>query len=250
MLKKIAPLALAFVAINAQADTLGVQAGVSYWSPSFSGNLDSGSSTVGNVSLKKDLGLSDTSATGLYVAIEHPVPLFPNFRIERTNLSETASSTVSRNIEFEGQTFTSGTNVKTAVDLTHTDWTGYYEILDGMGGISADLGLTIRQFDGEIEIASTASNGAETLDVPVPLLYGRGEFEIPGLPFPVAVGGMINYLGFGDTSISDTRFFVSAKAPLPVEVGGEIGYRSFSVELEDTADLSVSGVYASATVNF
>ena len=256
MLKKLAPLSLVFAAMGAQADVAGVHAGASYWSPSFSGGFDSGDSTIGEISLEKDLGYEGASATGLYVAIEHPVPMLPNLRIEHTSLSDSSSSTLSRNIEFEGESFTSGSKVNSKFDLTHTDYTGYYEILDGLGWLSADVGMTFRMFDGQIKIADEtgATDASLNLDVPVPLLYGKGQFDIPGAPFPIAVGGIINYLSLGGASIADNRFYVSAAADLPVEVGAELGYRSFTMEFDDvgdlTSDLSASGWYASATVHF
>lgn len=256
MLKKLAPLGLVLATVNVHADVAGVHAGASYWSPSFSGGFDSGNSTIGEISLEKDLGYSDTSASGLYVAIEHPIPMLPNLRIERTNLSDSSSSTLNRNIEFEGESFASGSKVKSKFDLTHTDYTGYYEILDGLGWVSADVGVTFRMFDGQIKIADEtgATDASLNLDVPVPLFYGKGQFDIPGAPFPVAVGGVINYLSIGGASIADNRFYVSAAADLPVEIGAELGYRRFTMEFDDvgdlTSDLSASGWYASATIHF
>lgn len=256
MLKKLAPLGLVLAAASAHADFAGVHAGASYWSPSYSGGFDSGNATIGEVSLENDLGYSDTAATGLYVAIEHPIPVLPNFRIEHTRLSESSSNTLNRSIEFEGESFAQDSKVKSKFDLTHTDYTGYYEILDGLGWVSADVGMTLRMFDGEVQISDETgtTNASLTLDVPVPLLYGKGQFDIPGAPFPVAVGGMINYLSVGGATIADNRFYLSASADLPVEVGAELGYRSFAMEFDDvgglTADLTASGWYASATVHF
>lgn len=256
MLKKLAPLSLVFAAMSAQADTLGVQAGLSSWSPSFDGGFDSGDATIGEISMKNDLGYSDTSVTGLFVAFEHPVPVIPNFRFESTGLSESSTNTISREIKFEGKTFNQNSKVKSKFDLSHTDWTGYYQLFDDMGGLHADVGLTIRKFDGEIQISDEtgATNASLELDVPVPMLYGKGDFDIPAMPFPLSVGGMINYLNVGGATLSDTRFYVAAAAPLPIEVGGELGYRSFNLDFDDvgdlTSDLSASGWYASAVVKF
>lgn len=256
MLKKLAPLGLVFVAAAAQADFAGVYAGASYWTPSYSGGFDSGSAAIGEVSLKKDLGYSDATATGLYIAVEHPVPVLPNFRIERTNLSQSSTSTLSRTIEFEGESFGQNSKTKSKLDLTHTDWTAYYEILDGLGWLNFDVGLTVRVFDGLVELSdeSGATSASLDIDAPVPLLYGKGQLDIPGAPFPIAVGGMVNYLSVGGATIADNRFYVSAAADLPVEIGAELGYRDFTMEFDDvgdfTSDLSASGWYASVTLHF
>ncbi|OOV88448.1 TIGR04219 family outer membrane beta-barrel protein [Oceanospirillum linum] len=256
MFRKLAPLSLALVAINAQADFIGLQAGAGMWQPDLSGSFQSEDSSATGVDMERDLGFTDTTANNFYVAVEHPVPFLPNFRLERTSLSESRMNTLSQSISFEGQTYTASAEVDSKLDLSHTDYTGYYEILDGLGWLSADIGLTVRQFDGEISIKerSGSANESVTLDVPVPLLYGKGQFDIPMAPFPLAVGGMINYLSVGGATISDHRLYVAAAAPWVVEVGGELGYRRFNMELDDVdgldADLTASGWYASATVHF
>lgn len=256
MLKRMAPLGLLFAAMGVQADVIGLHAGASMWAPDISGGFQSEGSVAANIDVERDLGFSDSSVSGFYVAIEHPLPLLPNFRLERTRLSESSTNTLSDSITFEGQTYTASSKVSSKFDLSHTDYTGYYEVLDGLGWLSADIGLTVRQFDGELSIVSSSGSPDEsvTLDVPVPLMYGKGEFDIPMAPFPLAVGGQINYLSIGGATVSDRRFYIAASAPLPIELGGELGYRSFSMELDDVdnlnADLTASGWYASATLHF
>ena len=256
MLKKIVPLGLMFAALNAQADFVGVYGGASLWQPDITGSFESDSSSASSIDVEDDLGYSDSSTGSYYLAIEHPLPLLPNLRVERTNLSESSNSTLSRSIEFEDQTYNASSKINSRLNLSHTDWTGYYEILDGLGWLTADIGLTIRQFDGEIQIKDESGSADESLslDVPVPLLYGKGEFEIPVVSFPLAVGGIINYLSVGGATIADRRFYVAAAVPLPIELGGEIGYRSFSMDFDDVdnlnADITASGWYASATLHF
>ncbi len=256
MFRKLAPLSLVLAAVNAQADFIGLHAGAGMWQPDLSGSFQSEGSSAADVDMERDLGVSDTTANNFYVAIEHPVPFLPNLRLERTRLSESRTNTLSESISFEGETYTASTEIDSKFDLSHTDYTGYYEILDGLGWLSADVGLTIRQFDGEISIKERSGSADEsvTLDVPVPLLYGRGQFDLPMAPFPLAVGGMINYLSIGGATVSDHRLYIAAAAPWPVELGGELGYRRFHMELDDVddldADMTASGWYASATLHF
>jgi len=91
MLKKIAPIGFMFAALNAQADFIGLHAGASLWSPDLSGSFRSEGTASTSFDVEKDLRYSDTRATSFYVAIEHPVPMLPNIRIERTNRSESSS---------------------------------------------------------------------------------------------------------------------------------------------------------------
>lgn len=247
MLKKIAPLGLMLAALNAQADFIGLHAGAGIWQPDLSGNFKSEGSTAADFDLERDLGYSDSTANTFYVAIEHPVPLVPNVRLERTSLSEKSTGSITG--DFNGQTYNG--SVKSTIDLSHTDFTAYYELLDGLAWINLDAGLTLRQFDGEISIDSNALD----IDAPVPLLYGKAAVDLPFSPFPASVGAQINYLSISGVTVADQRFYVAAAAPLAViDVGAEVGYRNFGVELDDVgdlnADLTASGWYASATLHF
>ncbi|WP_086480681.1 TIGR04219 family outer membrane beta-barrel protein [Oceanospirillum sanctuarii] len=245
MLKKLAPLSLVFAAMGAQADTIGLHAGLGMWQPDLSGNFSSGSAT--NFDIEKDLGYSDTTANTFYVAVEHPIPVVPNLRIENTSLSENSSGSITGT--FNGQAYNG--SVKSTVDLSHTDFTAYYEFLDGLAWLNLDAGLTIRQLNGEITIDSNSLD----IDTPVPLFYGKAAVDLPFAPFPVSAGALVNYLSVGGVTVSDQRFYIAAAAPLAVvDLGAEVGYRNFGIELDDVgdlnADITASGLYASATVHF
>ncbi|MBB1488461.1 TIGR04219 family outer membrane beta-barrel protein [Oceanospirillum sediminis] len=231
---------------HASADTLGVYLGSSYWSPSFSGDFKSASSGQGQIGLKKDLGYSSGSANHLYLVLEHPLPMVPELRIDRTNLSETSRNRLERTIEFRDTTYNAGTEVSSEFDLSHTDFTAYYELLDDTLAASLDLGVTLRIFDGEVRI----DQEHQKLDAHVPLLYGSGQVRIPGTDF--SAGGSMQYINTGDIRLTDYRVFVSYT---PVYVlSGELGYRSFNLELDDVdsldADFDAKGVYASVYLHF
>ena len=243
-LKKLAPLALAFAASTASADFIGVYAGATYWSPSFGGEFRSDGSQ-GMIDVDSDLSYSSDSANAFYVAFEHPVPLLPNIRVERTNLSHSDDSQLNRTIEFNGETFTQGSEVNSKFDLTHTDWTAYYEFLDDTLWLSLDGGATLRVFDGQVRI----DNEDVSVNVMTPMLYGKADIFIPGTDF--SVGAMINYLDIGDVSMSDRRAYVAYESPF--RIGAEIGYRALNIELDDIddidADFSTEGFYGSVTLH-
>lgn len=243
-LKKLAPLALAFAASTASADFIGIYAGASYWSPSFGGEFRSDGSPD-MIDVDRDLGYSADSASAFYVAFEHPVPLLPNIRIERTNLSHSDDSQLERTIEFNGETFTQGSGVNSKFDLTHTDWTAYYEFLDDTLWLSLDAGATLRVFDGKVRI----EDEDVTLNLLTPMLYGKADIFIPGTDF--SVGAMVNYLDVGDVLMSDRRAYIAYESPF--RVGAELGYRVLDIELDDIddidADFSTEGFYASVTLH-
>src|SRR5690606_18764663 len=109
---------------------------------------------------------------------EHPVPYLPNIRLGQTNLTHDGFGV----LHFLGTDYA----FRGTIDLSHTDVTGYYEVLDNI--VSLDLGLTARIFDGEIKtdfIASTIP-----LDSVYALLYANVQVDIPATG--LALGAIMN----------------------------------------------------------
>lgn len=234
--------------LGAQADTLfGVYAGVSMWSQAYSGGLEF--ADQGEIDMEKDLGFDEENASYLYVAVEHFVPLVPNVKLQRTEMSTEANSTLTRDITFEGQTFEANQNISSDLDLSHIDATLYYEILDNW--VSLDVGMSIRVFDGEVSVAS--DNGSkqanQSISVPLPMLYGKAQFDLPFTGFSLGVEA--NYLMVSGNGVSD--ILVRAAYESPFRLGAELGYRTFTFELDDIDDLygelSVEGPYLAVTLH-
>ena len=242
----------------ASADTLGFFAGAGTFDPEFSGTFQNSdtSDNVGEIDLEDDLGLDDDTATFFYVALEHPVPLLPNIRLARTDMEQKGTSTLERTIEFDGNTYNAGVDVESVVDLSHTDFTLYYELLDNW--VNLDLGLTVRQFDGQLSVSgdvdpgpgTTIETAQEDLDFPVPLLYAKAQFDLPFSGFYAAVDG--NFIGYGGNSFLDATGKIGYETS--VGFGVEAGLRSISLEIDDEedveADLEFSGMYLSAFYHF
>jgi outer membrane protein len=241
--KWIAALILGGTAMSAHADFLGVYAGAGYWNANFGGTVISG------VSVEDELKLDTSSSTYVYVAFEHPVPFVPNIKLAHTTLKDSADGQLARSFTYAGQTFTTSQAVSTTIDLTHTDATLYYEILDL--GMDLDLGITGRFFQGEV-----ALNGAkEDINAFLPMLYGRAKI---GLPFTGTwVGGDVNYVGYGGNNVADYRVSVGWETEnfLFPEFGVEGGYRSFSIDaqaddLDVNVDTKIDGVFVNLTGHF
>jgi len=251
MKKRLIPILLGLaLPLSAQADTiLGVYAGAGNQNFTFSGDFESSDSSdsLGNIDLDDDLGLGSEADTYFYIALEHPVPFLPNLMLASTTIEQSATSTLTRNIEFNGETFTGSSPVNSTIDLSHTDATLYYEILDNW--VSLDLGLTIRKFDGEFKIESAGTTALEDVDFVVPLLYGKAQVDLPFTGLYVAASG--NWIGAAGNT------FVDATAKIGYEsvfrVGIEAGYRTINmvIDADDVeADLTFAGAYIAATVHF
>lgn len=244
----IASLACA-LSSTTMADTVGFEVGAYGWQQNFSGSVASDSIDV--IDIEKDLGYDDETSNVFYALVEHPVPFIPNVRIQKTDLN--LSATGSTDLNFGGITYTGA--VRSSIDLSHTDFTLYYELLDNW--VSLDVGLTARYIaDGSVEITDIQSGSPtfgekESFDADgvLPLLYVSARFELPltGL----YVGANINGLGVNDDSVIDYRINVGYETP--IGFGVEAGFRSFELDYDDDddkADLTIDGAYAGIFYHF
>lgn len=226
------------LAASAQADVIGATAGAYIWKQSWEGDVQAGSSSI---DANNDLGYDDETGKSFYIAIEHPLPVIPNLRLQKTDLDISETATLNRDIEFAGKSYTTGSSLNSTTDLSHTDATLYYEILDNW--VNLDIGLTVRVFDGEVRLESGGDVGQIDLDAPLPMLYANARFELPltGL----YASGVANVIGIGDNKVTDMTMALGYELGV---VGLELGYRNFDVSLEDNkeeANITVDGYFIS-----
>lgn len=253
-MRKILTLAgavlLPAAAMQAQALEFNVLAGGNVWNASPSGTIQ-GKKGEENLDIKDKLGLSSENLTNFFVQFDHPVPLIPNVRISRTALDFSGDKNAS--FKFLDQQFNG--NLQTTVDLSHTDATLYYRFLDGVTSfiplvdLRVELGLTIRNFDGEFTVKETSTTKTIDLSAPVPMGYAGLRV---GLPMGISVGANVNAIGYSGNSISDVTADVRYQYngfPL-IKPGITAGYRSFDAKLDnldDTyGDLAFSGAFFGA----
>ncbi len=240
---KVVLLTLMLASASARADFLGVYVGAGYWNQGMSGDA------IGDVSIQDELRFSDSSGLQAYVRFEHPVPLLPNVRVARSEIEDSSVGLLTGPVSFQGVTFTSGQTVNTSIDMTHTDVTLYYELVDI--GIDLDVGITGRIMDGQL-----AMGGAiEQTNTVLPLVYVAGKV---GLPFSgLYVAGDVNGLGFGNAKIADFAVKLGWETDsffLP-EFGVELGYRRFVIDasasdIDFVVDMDVDGLFLNLTGHF
>lgn len=232
---------------TANADFLGFTIGANNWQQEFSGSVRS--DITDTIDIENDLGYTDDEGNNnFYVAFEHPIPLIPNVMLARTELEVSGEATST--FEFEGISFDG--SVSSTTDLSHTDATLYYEILDNW--VSLDIGLTIRSFDEGVTISgSVAGGGSDTaeleIDGALPMFYVGAKFELPFSGLYVIANG--NWIGYDDDTIMDYKAALGYESS--IGLGLEIGMRSFELEYEDDeeyADLTIDGMYAGVFYHF
>jgi len=242
------------VALQAQALEFNVLAGGNVWNASPSGSIQ-GKKNEANLDVESTLGLSSENQTSYFVQFDHPIPVIPNLRVSKTALDFSGSKTAS--FTFLDQSFNG--NLQSKVDLSHTDFTAYYRLLDGttsfipLVDLRAELGLTIRQFDGEFSVTESATDTTKSIDLSEPLPMGYAALRV-GLPMGISFGAKVDAIGYSGNSLSDVTADVRYQydgLPL-IKPGITAGYRSFDAKLDDLdgvyGDLEFSGAFFGAYI--
>jgi len=254
-MRKLSLLAATLIAFSplTQADTVGFEVGGYLWMPDYSGQiaLDEGAQQGTTLDLEDDLGFTDDNNNVLWIALEHPVPVLPNLKLVSTDLDLSASSLLTRTVNFGGSTFLANENVSTRMDFSSIELTLYYELLDNW--INLDAGVTLRQYNGRVSINTSPSGSNisenEKLDFVLPMGYLKGRVDLPltGL----FVDAQINIVSLSGNTVSDAEFSLGYETE--VGFGAKAGYRTFSIDIDENdivADLDFKGAYVSLFFHF
>jgi outer membrane protein len=229
--------------VAAQADALGIRIGANAWQQNFSGHAKSGAAGD-KIDIEDDLGFDDDDGFQGYISFEHSIPFIPNILVQRTVIDADANGDLNGK-SFDGVTFPGA--VKSTIDLTHTDTTLYYEILDNWA--SLDIGLTARFFEEGFEIKDQTQSASLDIDYVIPMAYAAVKFDLPLTGLYVGADG--NGIKYDDDTILDLKAVIGWESS--TGLGIEAGYRYFDVQYEDSqeeADLTIEGPYAGLFFHF
>ncbi len=246
----IAALGLALLAGTqpVQADTIfGVHAGAYLWRPSLSGTIGQSGDSF---DLSAEFDDSSADSESVLVAVEHFFPFVPNLMFRRTPLDWSATSSSATgtlgSISLSGE-------VDASIDLSATDATFYYELLDNW--VSMDLGLSLRRLDGTAS-AQQRGGPSETLNIngTVPMLYGHARFDLPFTGLAAGLRG--NMTSYRSSDLVDIEAYLHLEVDLLplVDIGIEGGLRRLVLNLDDLDDFSseatLEGAYIAITGHF
>lgn len=238
--------ALALVSPIAAADTiLGVYAGAGQWQADYSGNAGDPSIDV------TTLGLNESDNNFYYIALEHPVPVIPNIKLQMVDISSQQVEQIDQTFVIDGVPFTAGTTVASDFDLSHIDMVLYYEILDNW--LNLDVGLNVRKFDGYVAAeneANSANSVSADLDEAIPMLYAKAQFNLPFSGFSAGVEG--SGVSYDGNRLTDYTARVHYMFDSVLDLGVEVGYRTMSLKIDEdvTADVELKGPYAAVLFHF
>lgn len=234
---------LALLSPLAVADTiLGVYAGAGQWQAEYSGDAGDPNIDVGA------LGLEESDNNFYYIALEHPVPLIPNIKVQKVDISSQQTARITQTFTLDDETFFEGTEVTSDFDLSHIDLTLYYEILDNW--VNLDLGVNVRKFDGYVSAESAFGNESVKLDEAVPMFYVKAQFDLPLTGFSAGLEG--NIISYDDNRLTDYSARVHYMFDSVMDLGLEVGYREMSLKIDEdvTADVQLKGPYAAVVFHF
>ena len=234
---------LALLSPFAAADTiLGVYAGAGQWQGEYSGNAGDPSIDV------KSLGMDEEDNNYYYIALEHPVPISPNIKLQKMDITSEQTATIDQTFTIDGTTFVAGTEVASDFDLSHMDIVLYYELLDNW--VNLDVGLNIRKFDGHVTAVSEFTAESVELDEAIPMIYAKAQFDLPLTGFSVGLEG--NAINYEDNRLTDYSAKLQYMFDSALDIGLEVGYREMSLEVDEdvTADIQLKGPYAALLFHF
>ena len=239
--------ALLFLSNTAQADTvLGLYAGADFWPTQVDGGFANSEQT-------QAFNFEDESQQAFYVALEHPLPLIPNLRIQYQTLETQGNTLLNNTFTFGGISYSQGSNLETELDLSSTDYILYYEVLDN-GLITLDLGVTAKHLKG-YAVARTASIGAiQDVNQVVPMLYVDTRIGILGTDLDVFATA--NATRWQDSHLYDAQagFGYQVLDNLLIDLRIKVGYRTVDLRLDDIdnlyADLQFKGAFAGVELHF
>ena len=223
----------------AQADVLGFGAQVGYWDSKLSGDV---AANGGSVDVKDELDLDGESSSQLSLYLEHPIPLLPNVRVAYINIDQTARGQLSDN--FDG--ISAGSDVRSDLELEQLDVTLYYEVLDNW--VNLDLGLTVRDFSGDLLVQGNGQSSRTTADAVVPMGYLAARFDLPFSAASIGIEG--NAAAYSGDSLRDFNVYGQYQLSL---LQLRAGYRQIAVDYEDgddRFDVKINGPFVSAGVVF
>ena len=235
---------------SGHGDTLlGLYVGAQGWNMKTSGGFSEDGTNA-------RFNFEDETKPNLYAAFEHPVPLFPNIKLQQTEMDTSGDVMLESNFTFGGELFSINTDINSNVQLSSTDIIMYYELFDN-DLISFDVGLNVKYIDGELLVITkddTTLSGREEFSGPVPMLYSRLAVGMPLTGFGAFVEG--SFLSIDDQTLTDYQAAItySLMGNLALDVTFQLGYRAFILELDDLddiySDLEFKGAYAGLEVHF
>ncbi|RTR35055.1 TIGR04219 family outer membrane beta-barrel protein [Shewanella atlantica] len=229
------------VGTSAQAASLiGFKVGGDYWKADTSGTF------AENGQPQQDFNYSSDAQGSVWVAVEHGIPILPNFKIRENSLDSggNASLATGTTMSFGGKEFTG--DISSNTDLSNTDFVLYYELLDN-DMVALDLGAAYKKMHGSFRVNQLDTNGVsrqnseKELDSGIVMAYADAQVGVPGLGLYGFAEVMV---GVDESSVYDYSVGLGWQFDgTALDTKVRVGYRDFSFDVNDFDGVSTNSQF-------
>ena len=222
-----------------------------YWFPSLDGTVkvDEGGIIGTKIDFDKDLGIDDEN----YPSIEAFIGLGNHhLSLTYTNIDYSGKKTLTRDINFEGETYRVGDLVSSSIEYSMLDLHYQYDLLDLeniLAGFSVGGVLQVKYLDGDVSLKTTGIDEQEDFTLPIPMVGLNLHMGILADILEARVRG--TWIGYSGNSIYELTGDISF-TPFPfLDIHG--GYKTFVIDIDEDDvifDYDMTGPYVALTVSF
>ena len=245
-------LAVALLPVSSFAFEIGARG--YYWFPSLDGDVKvDKAGTIGTkIDFDKDLGIDDED----YPSVEAFVGLSNHhLSLAYTEIDYSGKKTLTRDINFRGQTYTVNAPVNSSIEYRMIDFHYQYDFLDLenlLAGFSLGGVFQVKYLEGDVSLKTTTGtiiDEEEDFTLPIPMLGLNLHMGILADLLEARIRGTA--IGYSGNTIYEVMGDISW-TPFPfVDIHG--GYKTFVIDIDEDDvifDYDMSGPYVALTVSF
>jgi hypothetical protein len=242
-------LALALIPLTSSAFEIGARG--YYWFPSLDGKLkvDEANIIGTTIDFENDLAIKDED----YPSVEAFVGVGRHhLDLGYTKIDYSGSNVLTRDIVFNGKTYSIGDLVSSSIEYKMIDFHYQYDFIDlenVLAGFSLGGVLQVKYLDGEVSLKTTGLDEKEDFTLPIPMVGLNLHIGIIADILEARVRGTI--MTYSGDSMYELMGDISW-TPFPF-IGIHGGYKTFVIDVEEEdalLDYNMSGPFAAITISF
>jgi hypothetical protein len=242
-------LALALIPLTSSAFEIGARG--YYWFPSLDGKLkvDEANIIGTTIDFENDLAIKNED----YPSVEAFVGVGRHhLDLGYTKIDYSGSNVLTRDIVFNGKTYSIGDLVSSSIEYKMIDFHYQYDFIDlenVLAGFSLGGVLQVKYLDGEVSLKTTGLDEKEDFTLPIPMVGLNLHIGIIADILEARVRGTI--MTYSGNSMYELMGDISW-TPFPF-IGIHGGYKTFVIDVEEEdalLDYNMSGPFAAITISF
>ena len=222
-----------------------------YWFPSLDGNVkvDEASIIGTTIDFEKDLGIGDENYPAFEVFLgggRH------HFSLTYTDIDYSGRKTLTRDITFNGETYSISDLVTSFIEYKMMDFLYHYDFLNlenVLAGFSLGAVLQVKYLDGKVGLKTTGIDEKEDFTLPIPMIGLNLHIGMLADVLEARLRGTA--IGYAGNTIYELMADISW-TPLPfLDIHG--GYKTFVIDIDEDDvifDYDMSGPFVAVTLSF